>query len=110
MPDPGALRDRITIEREVSTDMGGGGSEVGWSQLAQVWAQILPARGGEQLQAAALGATTLYYITIRWRSDVTEQQRIRLASGDLLNIRNSVDPDGGQREWLRITAEKGVAT
>jgi SPP1 family predicted phage head-tail adaptor len=109
MPDPGALRDRITIEREVSTDMGGGGSEVGWSQLAQVWAQILPVSGREQIQAAAVTASALYRITVRWRSDVNETHRVKLADGTALNLRRVADPDG-QRQWLELLAEKGVAT
>lgn len=109
MPDPGDLRERVTIQREVSVDHGGGGSEISWSDLVAVWAQVLPVRGGEQIQAMALEAQTLFNVTIRWRSDVTEQQRLRRASGAVLNIRNVVDPDG-RRQWLRLTAEKGVAT
>jgi SPP1 family predicted phage head-tail adaptor len=109
MPDPGALRELITIQGEVRTPDGGGGVDLSWSSRCRVWAEVLPARGGEQLEAAALGATTLFYVTIRWRSDVTEKDRIVRADGDLLNIRNVVDPDA-RRQWTRITAERGVAT
>jgi SPP1 family predicted phage head-tail adaptor len=114
MPDPGELRKRFAIESEVRTDMGGGGSALSWRRIAQgpseVWGKMTPARGGEQLQAMALEANTIFYIEIRWHRYVTEQHRLRdMSNGDIFNIRNAVDPDG-RKQWTRIMAERGVAT
>jgi len=52
-----------------------GGRKLGWEVLATVWAEQLPVRAMERLQAQAVQATLTYRFRIRARADVTPTMR-----------------------------------
>lgn len=105
-PDAGDLRERVKIQAETETPNDSGGGEPSWSDVATVWAQILPVRGDEQIEAQRTESVVLWYVTIRYRAGVTAANKL-VWKGQGMNIRAVVDPDG-RRTWLRLTAETGV--
>ena len=108
MPDPGQMREQVTVQSPTEVSQGGGGSSITWSDVATFWAEVRALRGREQIEALALEAATMYRITRRYTETITERQRLTW-KGRILNIRSVVDPDG-RRQWTEILAETGVAT
>lgn len=102
----GELTERITIQGETRTPDGYGGYTVEWTDVATVWARVVPLRGREQIEAQQLGASQMYRVTIRNRA-VDPAQRI-MWRGRVLNIREA--PEVGSRAlYKEILAEGGVA-
>jgi SPP1 family predicted phage head-tail adaptor len=98
----GNLTDRVTIQQKSTTADGQGGRSTTWGTLATVWAQVMPLRMGEKLQAAAVGSTLGYRVTVRYRADITPAMRIRwtpfkAASAKTLEIHGVQPFDGGRR-------------
>jgi len=107
MLDAGSLNRRVTIEAEQRVANGQGGWITSWEPVATVWAEMIPLRGDEALQANIVRSVQLWKVTIRHRPSVTTAHRLRYR--DLtLNIRSAADPDG-LRERTVMTAESGVA-
>jgi SPP1 family predicted phage head-tail adaptor len=76
--------------------------------VATVWASVLPQRyaTGAEALVQALGreaVQTTYTITIYWRGDVLEMDRV-LWGGRELDVRRVIDPDG-RRTWLELMCE-----
>lgn len=104
----GDLRERITIERASSTQDAFGEPIESWSTVATVWANMAPQRytTGVEALAQALGreaVKTSYTVTIYWRSDVLETDRVTW-NGKVLDILRVIDPDG-RRTWLELLCE-----
>ncbi len=104
MSDPaiGALRRRLTLQRPVRADDGGGGAAVTWETVAEVWAALSPLTGVEALDADRLAGRVSHEIWIRWRADVLPEMRFALGSR-LFDIRAAFDTDE-RRRWLRCLA------
>jgi len=103
---PGALDQRITLQRYTTTADGGGGVTRTWSDLATVWAGVMAKSGRESLEEGRINATFAVVFTIRNR-DVRETDRI-IWQGENYNIRG-VLREGGRAMYLRIEAERGAA-
>jgi head-tail adaptor len=89
-----------------------GGRKIGWATLATaplgIWAELLPQRALERLQAQALSSSIDYRFRIRTRSDVTAQMRAvwspswqARAPVHTLEI-HGVLPEGDGRTWLLL--------
>lgn len=98
------LRHRIAIERDVRTPDGGGGAEVTWAPVAQVWAAIWPRTASEQLELDRVAGVATHDIWIRFRPDVTPQMRITFGSR-IFDIRGVLDMDG-KRRWLKCDSQE----
>ena len=103
----GRLRNRITIQAPTHTPDGIGGQLTTWDDLTTVWAEVLPANGGESFRLGIERKSQFYRVTIRYRSDITAAHRL-VWNDVAMNIRTCADPDG-RREALLISAETGVA-
>lgn len=104
---PGLLNRRIAIERKTLTpDALGGFTEI-WSQHALPWAHIKPMTGRELLHADKIDARAASRFIIRYRSDLSEDDRISYR-GDLYNIRSIVNIEE-RDEYTEILADRGVA-
>ena len=104
----GELRERITIERATSVQDEFGEPIPTWFEAAEVFACVLPQRytSGAEALVQALGreaVQTSYTVTIYWRGDVVETDRI-IWNGRELDIRRVIDPDG-RRMWLELLCE-----
>jgi SPP1 family predicted phage head-tail adaptor len=102
----GALRDRVTVQQPTNAADGQGGFTVTWSTLATIWAQVLAAGTRETMQQAAVGATQVYLVIVRYRADITPAMRISWTpfrgSAKTLQI-NGIQPHPDQpRTLLRL--------
>ena len=107
----GMLDQRVVIERKsVARDSALGSEVITWVTLATVWACMRevrePARGGDEAvsrdQRIVQGRSTC---TVRWRSDVTTDMRVRWpARSRVLQITSQAEM--GRREWLELSCEE----
>ena len=72
----GTLRERIVIEKPVSSRNALGLQEPGWEEVCRCLAAVAPDGIGPQSEAQALSAMPLYRVTIRQREGVAIGQRI----------------------------------
>jgi SPP1 family predicted phage head-tail adaptor len=100
----GELRTRLVLEAPTRTDDGGGGADVAWETVAQVWAAVRPVSGNESFALDRVAGRLSHEILIRHRADVTLQMRFR-DGAHVYDIRAAFDPDG-RRQWLRCLAEE----
>lgn len=73
---PSQLRHRITLQSPVSTADTYGGYSLSWTDIATVWAQIIPETGGESLQHGRLLVTQSLKIRIRYLDGIHSDCRI----------------------------------
>lgn len=104
----GEMRDQVVIQ-SVSTTYDTMGAPVEtWSTLATVFAAVRPQRytSGVEALVQAMGRETVattYTVTVYWRDDVTELNRLTW-NGKTLDINRVIDPDG-KRTWLELMCE-----
>lgn len=97
----GKLRKRVTIQTPVAATNGYMEQIVTWSTLTIVWADVRATSGAERTIGTAqqVQAAITDQVEIRYRSDVTAKQRIKL--GDrILDIESVGDPDGRRRKLV----------
>jgi SPP1 family predicted phage head-tail adaptor len=73
----GRLKFLVTIERRVSTLSATGAQVFSWTQLAQVWAGIEPAKGGDTDLPSGVAGQFDTTIVMRYRADVRPSMRVR---------------------------------
>ena len=103
----GKLRERITIERQTSTDDEMGGRVTSWNALFSLWAEVVPMSGYQRDQAAQTASPRNYRITVRKSSLSSQIQNTdRIAwSGTVMLIR-FIAKDGNQPHYLTMEAEQ----
>ena len=101
----GDLRDRVTLLSAVTTKDGKGGEVTTWPDGGDTcWAQVRALSGREALQFGALQSTVQVRITLRYRSDLTVQHRLRREpTGPTYELTAVRDVDG-RRRWLECDA------
>ncbi len=102
------LRHKLALQQEVRISDGVGGYAKSWHTLVEVWAEIKPLTGSEQLVAGQLQGASNYKIALRYRSDITAGMRF-LFDGRVFNIRSVLNIDE-KRDMLDVLAQEGVAT
>lgn len=101
--NPGKLRDRIAIlKKQVITDTSGYSQET-WLTIAETWAMVEGLKGREYFTAAAVSAEKKIKITIRYRSDIKSDMRIK-HDNLYYEIKSIVDLDGRKR-YLQLICE-----
>lgn len=86
----GTLRERIRIERPITTRTPTGVQESGWEPVASCLAAVELEGVGPQSEAMALSAMPKLRVTIRRREGVAIDQRIRWGARTLM-IRQLLD-------------------
>lgn len=99
----GALRTRVFIEQQSTTQDAAGQPLTTWTTLATVWAEIRYRRGLESIQADQMTSQVSCRIRIRWRTDVHAGMRVRSA-GTTFNI-HAVLPEEVKREYVDLVCE-----
>lgn len=94
----GALRHKLHIQSPTRHRQDGGGAEVTWHTVAEVWARLQPRGGGEERAAEKRRGHLRHTVTLRWRPGLGPTQRFVLG-GRVLQIESAADPDG-RRRWL----------
>lgn len=100
----GKIRHRVVIEAVVRTPDLGGGADETWVPVAEVWAEIVPARGNEQFAADQIEGRVSHVLHLRAGVGIEPAMRIRWGAR-LLEIRAVIDL-GERRRWLRVLAEE----
>jgi SPP1 family predicted phage head-tail adaptor len=95
----GRLRNRVTIQYQVTAPDSYNEEIVTWTELDQVWADIRPTSPRERMinSADQLQATVDHTIIIRWRSDITAKQRIVFGSR-IFDVEGYADRTGKRHE------------
>ncbi len=110
----GDLRDRVTVLKRSTSSDGQGGRSTSWvdlvtgsvTSLTRFAARVMPMRAAERLQAAAIGATLGYVVTLRYRADITPAMRISwrpylATTAKTLEV-HGVRPVDGERAFLEL--------
>lgn len=101
--DAGQHDRRITIETR-SVTRGDYGDEVdSWAELQTVWAQVIQNTGSEDTESRRVHEDVNYTFRIRFRSDVTEEERIKY-KGETYDIKSVKEL--GRRERLEIVGQR----
>jgi SPP1 family predicted phage head-tail adaptor len=101
------LRERVTLEAPLRVPDGAGGADIGWSEVATLWARVETRGGGEVPAGERLEARRRLEVTIRFRADVTPAMRL-VWRGAVLDIRAVADSDG-RRRFLTLDCVEGGA-
>ncbi len=100
------LRKRVRIE-EVSLSADGIGGATGiWSEVATVWAEIVPLRAGERLVAGKLTSEITHRVTIRYRAGLHAAMRL-VYGGRIFGIEAVINPGEGN-ETLELMVREGI--
>ncbi len=94
----GALRHKVQIQEPVRSEDGGGGGEISWRDVAEVWAKIAPTRGREEVNAEKRRGRVSHTVLLRWRPGMSPTQRI-VHGTRVLQIESVTDLDE-RRRWL----------
>lgn len=111
MANAGNLDQRITFQTETLTPDGMGGNTAVWGSVVdtpEVWAEVIPLSGRELRQEGGDAAVAEYRFTVRYRTDVSENDRI-LWEGVTYNIRR-VERTSQRKLFTVFIAERGVST
>ena len=104
----GMLREPVTFQELVITDIGGGANERSFvDRTPGTKGKFEPLSGGERLYAQRLDAETRNRLTIRYRADITESDRVKVRDR-YYNIRHLQNVEFLNR-WLVIDLDGGVA-
>lgn len=102
----GMLRQRVTIQESTPTQNEVGEEIDNWSDVATVWASILPKSSVERFLSGAVQvqAEITHGVRIRYRGDLTPMMRI-VWENRYLYIETIVDPDGRGFESVVLCKE-----
>ena len=110
MLQPGKLRHRLVLERPVETqDPNTGAITTGWESVGKVWAEIAPLSAREFTASSSEQTKISTRITIRYRSDITDEMRFFHSAKDTFYDIHAVlsDKDSGL-EYLTLPCSTGI--
>lgn len=101
----GLMRDRVTILTKTVSSDGMGGQSESWSEVATVAATVVT--GSNRIVEAAGQAAPIVTqrVRMRYRSDVSDQDRLAW-NGDLLDIIDVSPTDGRKREMIAVCSKR----
>lgn len=102
----GLLSQRITLQTNTPTRGTDGASLDSWADTVTVWAKKAHRSSREFMAAQTINAETTDLFTIRYRSGVTAQMRVKYGTR-YYDIIGAPDPDGKQIE-LQILCKETV--
>ena len=97
--NPGALDQRVTLERFTATQDDTGQMIEAWAPLASVWAAVEPQAGREFIAAGAQQSELTTKIRIRHRPGITSADRV-IHDGTTYNIQSVIDYRSQKRELV----------
>lgn len=100
----GKLRHRITIQTNAPTQDGIGYPVESWSAITngEMYANVVPLRGREYMEAKALQDEHTAVVTIRYRDDVAITPLLRVLHGSVTYDVMSVVDVGGRQRMLEL--------
>lgn len=103
----GTLRERVLIERPISSRNDMGLQEPGWEAVCRCLASVALQSVGPQSEAQALSAMPMYRVTIRWREGIGLDQRITWRGRTLMVRQLLDDPTANDRIAMRCEEVRG---
>jgi SPP1 family predicted phage head-tail adaptor len=104
----GKLRHRITLQKPVKTQSPATGAVINtWADVATLWADVTDVSVREFVAAQAGQSEVTARITIRYRDDVTNKNRI-VYRGRIYNIYGVLADDKSGSEYLTLPCSQGV--
>ncbi len=100
-PDPGELRDRVTIQVNAPTRGPTGEPLDNWVTRDTVWAKVEHLSGAVYWQAQQVQAETTLVFTIRYRPDVVSSRCRLVWAGRNFEVKETEDPRS-DRVWLIV--------
>jgi SPP1 family predicted phage head-tail adaptor len=101
---PSALRHRLALERPERVSDEAGGFAQTWVEEAELWADLRPVRGREDVEAGRLAGAVTHEIALRWRAGVLPEMRFRRQSR-VFHIQAVID-SGERLRWLKCLCEE----
>ncbi|HAT3749157.1 TPA: phage head closure protein [Klebsiella oxytoca] len=102
------LRHRITIQRRTAFQSPTTGAmDYVWSDLADVWGSVVASSVRDFITAQAANVKVTARITIRYREDIQEKDRI-LFRGKIYSIEGILPDPGSGLEYLTLPCSEGV--
>lgn len=103
----GQLDQRLTLQQRVGGVDVLGQPSGAWQDVATVWGRARPLRSRELFAAGQVQNVSDVEFTVRWRGDITAQQRVlwRGVPHDITGAPIDID---GQQQWLQLLAATGV--
>lgn len=102
------LREPLVFQRQTLTSDGKGGQAITWQTLFSTYGEVKPLSGRETMFAMKLEGKVTHRIYIRYRSDLTEVDRV-VVRNEPYQIRAVLNIEMRNR-WLELLCEQGVAT
>jgi SPP1 family predicted phage head-tail adaptor len=109
MAEIGPKRHRLTIERRSTAENDFGQPSDAWSTVATIWGRVRALSGRELATAAEIRPETSLRVEIRYRSDLTPEDRFDF-NGRKLRILGLWDPEERRRELYADCCEWRGAT
>ena len=91
---PGQLRERAILQRNTPTTSGRGEKVDSWAAYGTVWCEVLALRGREYYLAQQVNAEVQFKVSLRYRDDVTAQDRIVWGDRTLEVVAPPIDVGG----------------
>jgi SPP1 family predicted phage head-tail adaptor len=103
--EAGRLRHRVTIETPTRTVNATSGEKIpAFNATATVWAEVKPLTAKEQIRAGQTDVNATHVVSMRYRTDVTEQCRLNFG-GRILNITGVVNVEERSAELQILATE-----
>jgi len=99
----GQLNRRVRLQQPAGM-RDSAGQASGWTDIATIWAAVLPLRGREYFAAERVDSEITVRIIIRYRPDVKADWRI-MANGQAYHIVEIINPADG-REQLQLMCKR----
>ena len=105
----GALGQRITLQQRTLAQDATGGQLATWTDVATVWAEVVPLSGRELIAAQAVASETSHQITLRWQPVFADPKTVAalrvVYNGRLFNINAAINEDERNRMLTLLVSE-----
>ena len=105
----GALGQRITLQKRSVAQDATGGQRATWTDVATVWAEVVPLTGRELIAAQAVTSETSHQITLRWQPAFADPKTIAalrvVFNGRHFNINAAINEDERNRMLTLLVTE-----
>ncbi len=98
------LRHRVALERPELTTDSGGGADITWIKVVDLWASIEPLSGLERFLDHQTQSVLTHKIIIRFREDVLPEMRLRKGARvfEILSVMNEQE----RNHWLALDCKE----
>lgn len=100
----GTLNKRVILQTVSNGADGRGGVTETWADTVTLWAHVEEMSGGEGYEAQQIASRLTHKVTLRYRTSVTPQQRLKYGTR-ILKIQSVANPDQ-RNEMLELSCSE----